>query len=73
MYVYIYILIYRELKIYYCPPKPGDIWPPVGGNSSIKPSNVSSSSGAGTGVIRREKAPKPPNARKLFMGNLSCM
>lgn len=60
----------RQLKIYYCPPKPGDIWPPVSG-SSAKPSGVTSSGGAGGGFAHREKMPKPPNCCKLFMGNLS--
>jgi nucleolin len=60
----------RQLKIYYCPPKPGDIWPPITG-SSAKPSGVTSSGGAGGGFNQREKMPKPPNCCKLFMGNLS--
>jgi len=60
----------RQLKIYYCPPKPGDIWPPLSG-SSAKPTGVTSSGGAGGGFNQREKLPKPPNCCKLFMGNLS--
>ena len=86
MYLYVVVLIClycafnRPLKLYYCPPKPGDIWPPVGGNSGIKPTGVSSSStgnGSGgsanaPGGLHREKCEKPPGGRKLFMGNLSC-
>jgi len=53
----------RPLKIYYCPPRPGDIWPPNGGRSS----GVSSSNGP----PRREKTPKPDGCKKLYAGNLS--
>lgn len=56
-------LMGRPVKIYYCPPKPGDIWPPV---------NESKPSGSSGGAARkREKTPKPENAKKLFMGNLA--
>lgn len=55
----------RPLKIYYCPPRPGDVWPPDAsasgrpgeGNTSAKP--------------RSEKTSKPAGCKKLFAGNLS--
>lgn len=54
----------RPLKIYYCPPRPGDNWPPVEG-SSRKPANPSAGSSS------REKTPKPEGCRKIFAGNLA--
>ena len=55
----------RPLKIYYCPPRPGDIWPPTGEQSSNRrPDNKS-------GPPIREKTNKPTGCKKLFMGNLS--
>ena len=53
----------RPLKIYYCPPKPGDTWPPKEGAASKKPPIPISAS--------KEKTPKPEGCRKLFAGNLS--
>lgn len=50
----------RPLKIYYCPAKPGEIWPPT-----HKPSTL------GHAIARKEKTAKPENGRKLFIGNLS--
>eukprot|EP01035_Chromulina_nebulosa_P020809 gene20809-26976_t len=52
----------RPLKIYYCPPKPGDVWPPVEKTDK----NVLS-------VIKTKKPKtiKPHNCKKLFVGNLS--
>ena len=49
----------RPLKVYYCPPRPGDVWPPVndGRSGGSKP----------TSKIQE----KPEGCRKLFMGNLS--
>jgi RNA recognition motif-containing protein len=54
------------LKIYYCPPRPGDVWPPVGGGGG-------GPSGAGNAPPRAAKniRPKPPGCRKLFCGNLA--
>jgi len=55
----------RPLKIYYCPPRPGDVWPPTGESSSNRrPDNKK-------GPPIREKTNKPPGCKKLFMGNLS--
>lgn len=51
----------RPLKIYYCPPRPGDVWPPKekgGAGASAKPAT-------------REKTPKPEGCKKLYAGNLS--
>lgn len=55
----------RPLKIFYCPPRPGDIWPPKdrGGNGR--------GTVTGNGPPRREKTPKPDGCKKLFAGNLS--
>ncbi|CAM9824276.1 unnamed protein product [Ectocarpus fasciculatus] len=52
-------LLGRPLKVYYCPPRPGDVWPPVndGRGGSSKP----------TAKIQE----KPEGCRKLFMGNMS--
>lgn len=50
----------RPLKIYYCPPRPGDVWPPKSSGTSSKKSNS-----------HREKTPKPVGCKKLFIGNLS--
>lgn len=62
----------RPLKIYYCPPRPGDQWPPKetqrGGKGGATAAAASSSSGNPPG---REKTPKPEGCRKLYMGNLS--
>ncbi len=55
------------MKIYYCPPKPGDVWPPVESRSTGKPVAFASNDGA-----KREKSVKPAGCCKLFMGNLSC-
>lgn len=52
----------RPLKIYFCPPKPGDIWPPRGGGSSSNGRND---------PPRRERTIKPTGCTKLYMGNLS--
>lgn len=56
----------RPLKIYYCPPRPGDVWPPVerGGAANSGPSN-------GKDRNTRARTPKPPGGKKLYMGNLS--
>lgn len=53
----------RPLKIYYCPPRPGDVWPPVGGGGRGRAQD--------NGPPRRERTPKPEGSRKLFIGNLS--
>lgn len=49
----------RPLKIYYCPPRPGDVWPPEndGRGGSSKPAS--------------RVQEKPEGCRKLFVGNLS--
>jgi nucleolin len=56
---------HRPLKIYYCPPRPGDVWPPK---------SLDSNGNNGPPVqrgARREKTPKPDGCKKLFVGNLS--
>lgn len=61
----------RPLKIYYCPPRPGDQWPPKEqprGASGNGNKQGSSSSGNPPG---RDKTPKPEGCRKLYMGNCS--
>jgi RNA recognition motif-containing protein len=73
----------RPLKVYYCPPRPGDKWPP---RESSRPENNSSSSGPSqekgefknnsnsknsNNNANREDTPKPDGCRKLFAGNLS--
>eukprot|EP01038_Epipyxis_sp_PR26KG_P014919 gene14919-20068_t len=56
----------RPLKIYYCPPKPGDKWPPE--NSSSTHQNKP---GFQSGPPTRQKTEKPPGCKKLYAGNLS--
>lgn len=64
----------RPLKIYYCPPRPGDQWPPKetqrGGKTGAAAAAAASSSSSGN-PPGREKTPKPEGCRKLYMGNLS--
>lgn len=64
----------RPLKIYYCPPRPGDQWPPKetqrGGKMGAAAAGTASSSSSGN-PPGREKTPKPEGCRKLYMGNLS--
>lgn len=64
----------RPLKIYYCPPRPGDQWPPKetqrGGKTGAAAAGAASSSSSGN-PPGREKTPKPEGCRKLYMGNLS--
>ena len=57
---YLSALFLRPLKIFYCPPKPGDVWPPKAGQRE-----------GNNGPPRRLKSEKPPGCRKLFAGNLS--
>lgn len=52
----------RPLKIYYCPPRPGDVWPPVAARGD---------GGDGGGRKAKPKTPKPPGGKKLYMGNLA--
>jgi nucleolin len=49
----------RPLKIYYCPPRPGDVWPPEndGRGGSSKPAS--------------RVQEKPEGCKKLFLGNCS--
>ena len=66
----------RPLKIFYCPPKPGDVWPPTSSQSSGgKLVRDGGSGGGGGGGVnnppRRERSEKPLGCRKLFAGNLS--
>jgi RNA recognition motif-containing protein len=55
----------RPLKIYYCPPKPGDVWPP------LILHDRSGNDNAGASKFSKEKTPKPIDGKKLFIGNLS--
>ena len=66
----------RPLKIYYCPPRPTDQWPPRTGNDS---SGTYPSATGGKSAVSQQP-PKPPIAqlsekpdacRKLYCGNLS--
>ena len=67
------------MKLYYCPPRPGDKWPPhpIGSNNSNPNDNPDSSSAHSMTKAktneppRREKTEKPEGCRKLFAGNLS--
>lgn len=74
----LFVFLIRPLKIYYCPPKPGDRWPPhsAGSNMGNPNTNPDSSSAhsmtkKGNEPPRREKTEKPEGCRKLFAGNLS--
>ncbi len=55
------------MKIYYCPPRPGDVWPP----HESKRSNQNGGGNKGGNGPTREKSEKPLGCRKLFIGNLS--
>ncbi len=66
----------RPLKIYYCPPRPGDRWPPNVPSTkpeSIKPAASTNVKGGGgkDGGKAWAKSEKPEGCRKLFAGNLS--
>jgi nucleolin len=55
-------LLGRPLKIYFCPPRPGDVWPPT--DQGRGPHNPAPRA-------TKEVQPKPPGCRKLFCGNLA--
>jgi nucleolin len=66
----------RPLKIYYCPPRPGDVWPPKRGvqyerSATNDDATTNSGQNAKRGPPRRERTPKPAGCTKLYMGNLS--
>ena len=64
----------RPLKIYYCPPRPGDVWPPRRGpqyDRSAADESASNNQNTKRGPPRRERTSKPPGCTKLYMGNLS--
>jgi hypothetical protein len=62
----------RPLKIYYCPPRPGDKWPPVSHNKGVGQGAGAVSAGGSSGAPpRREATPKPAGCKKLYAGNLS--
>lgn len=64
----------RPLKIYYCPPRPGDQWPPKehGGHNGGKTAGKSATTAnGGNNPNLKPKTEKPEGAKKLFMGNLS--
>jgi nucleolin len=55
----------RPLKIYYCPPRPNDVWPPREDRQqqSIKPAIQKNA--------QQQMTEKPEGCRKLYCGNLS--
>lgn len=59
----------RPLKLFYCPPKPGDVWPPL--QSTQSAATATRREGGVAGPPRREKRDKPKGCKKLFAGNLS--
>lgn len=72
----------RPLKIYYCPPRPGDQWPPTsagrggGSASNVKPPTLGSARRQQELQQKREenqrpRGEKPESCCKLFIGNLS--
>lgn len=69
----------RPLKIYYCPPRPGDVWPPRSSNAANSSSTMkraatstnNNGSDAKGDNFTREKTPKPEGCRKLYAGNLA--
>ncbi|RYY88668.1 RNA-binding protein [archaeon] len=64
----------RPLKIYYCPPRPGDQWPPIDKGPSKRPRNNpdgSTDNIPGVGGGGKPRTPKPEGSRKLFAGNLA--
>jgi len=61
----------RPLKMYYCPPRPGDVWPPVERGVNSDKGHVAGAGTQGKDRNTRPKTPKPPGGLKLYMGNLS--
>ena len=59
----------RPAKIYYCPAKPGEVWPPVDDGRLGKAQKGGAS--LSNNKFMKEKTPKPEGAKKLFMGNLA--
>ena len=64
----------RPLKIYYCPPRPGDIWPPRFNGREGEGEGFSGGGGEGFGSNssakpRAEKTVKPVGCKKLFAGD----
>ena len=57
----------RPLKIYYCPPRPGDRWPPR--EASVKPTSTDKEGRKQNGG--NTVSVKPEGCKKLFAGNLS--
>ena len=55
----------RPLKIYYCPPRPNDVWPPREDRQqqSVKPAIQKNA--------QQQMTEKPEGCRKLYCGNLS--
>ena len=63
MFAHRYLILKRPLKIYYCPPRPNDSWPPkTDGVTSIQPRKPQTSN---------QLSEKPANCTKLYCGNLS--
>ena len=51
----------RPIKVAYAPPRPGDVWPPVAGDSKSR-----------KGTTPRERTPRPEGGSfKLFVGNVA--
>lgn len=64
------------MKLYYCPPRPGDQWPPISGSNNSRAllsnnNNPNNNSNTMNEPPRREKTVKPEGCKKLFAGNLS--
>lgn len=68
-------LMSRPIKVNYAPARAGDIWPPssISGNSSstAKKSHNSGNGGQAGGSGLKAMSDKPPDCKKLFIGNLS--
>ena len=60
----------RPIKVNYAPARPGDVWPPTTSNKSSA-SHGSGGGGQAGGSGLKAMSVKPPDCRKLFIGNLS--
>lgn len=60
----------RPLKVFYCPPRPGDVWPPKDGGRGGPGGGKGGAEGS-NGPPRRERTAKTAGCKKVFAGNLS--